>query len=406
MSESNKLLIGISGSIAAYKIAFVISHFKKRGWDIRVIATPSALEFVGAATLEGLCGSPVIDDDFTSGRMMSHIDLARWADVFLIAPATANTLNSLAYGVGNNILNSTYLAYEQKKPLLIAPAMNTQMLLHPTVQNSLKILEKNGAHILPTENGLLACGEVGSGKLLDPEQIIFAVDKALIAKNPKFNILLTLGGTRVPIDSVRSITNTSTGATGSLLADALIRAGYSLTVLAAKNAQTPKLVEDLFFFDTYEDLETLLEKQIKEKKFSHIIQMAAISDFTVDYTSHKLSSKEKLNIALTPTKKLISKIRKWSPKTFLVGFKLTAGASKQEVDLAIQSVFSHGANAVIHNDLFKISSDQHPMHLYNEQGFLRSVDKKQDLALLIISLLNDTLKNIKKSNEVSYDSLS
>lgn len=410
MFPSKKLLIGITGSIAAFKVATVISSFRKKGWEVKVIATPSALEFIGQATLEGLSENEVLTSDFSPGKMMSHITLARWADIFLIAPATAKTLNALAAGTGDGILHTTYLAYESHKPLLVAPAMNTQMLNHPTTQNALSVLATRGVQLLSPDSGALACGEFGDGRMMEPADIEASIERALAPKNKATKILLTMGGTRVPIDGVRSITNTSSGATGAQLADDLYLKGYDVTVLAAKSAVQPKLVTSIKLFDTYDDLENQLETTLKTHRFNHVIHMAAVSDFKVEHSSHKIPSGEEVTLKLTPTKKLIAQIKALAPQAFLTGFKLTVNASPQDVDNAVKSVIRNGANAVIHNDTNHISKSAHTFTLYSYQGPIATVGQKADL----VSLFTNTLfaadfpfgTNTQRSSEVSYDSLS
>lgn len=405
MFPSKKLLIGVTGSIAAFKVAHVISHFKKMGWDVRTIATPSALQFIGQATLEGLSENEVLTSDFTPGKMMSHIDVARWADVFLIAPATAKAINNLAAGTGDGVLYSTYLAYETNKPLLIAPAMNTQMLVHPTTQASLKTLETNGATLLKTESGLLACGETGEGRLLEPEHIVAAVERALAPKNQTTKILITMGGTRVPIDSVRSITNTSSGATGAQLADDLFRQGYNVTVIAGMHAQRPTLIQNVLNFDTYHDLEAVLQSHLKTHSYTHIIHMAAVSDFVVPTTKGKLSSGTTVALDLVPTKKLISMIKSLAPQSFLTGFKLTVNETPADVEKSVKTVFRNSADAVVHNDTSQISKSHHTFTLYLPQGPVATVNQKSELVSLFT---NSLIKNTQSLNasEVRYDSLS
>ncbi len=405
MLASKKLLIGISGSIAAFKIAHVISHFRKQGWEVRTIATASALEFIGTATLEGLSDHPVLTSDFTPGKMMSHIDWARWADVFLIAPATAKTINNLAAGTGDGPLYSTYLAYEGHKPLLIAPAMNSQMLAHPTTQTSLKTLKDNGVTLLEPDSGLLACGEVGGGRLVEPEVIITAVERALAPKNQNTKILITLGGTRVAIDSVRSITNTSTGSSGAQLADDLYRRGFNVTVMAAVSAQKPNLVQNILTFDTYNDLAELLQSHLKVHSYNHIVHMAAVSDFVVPISAGKISSGETLTLELVPTQKLTAVIKSQAPQSFLTAFKLTVNASASDVDKSVKSVFRTGADAVIHNDTSHISKSNHTFTLHMPQGPVATVDKKSELVSLFANSLISNTQSLNAS-EVRYDSLS
>ncbi len=171
-----RLLILLSGSISCYKACFVISHLVQSGIEVRTVATPSALQFIGKATLEGLTGHPVASDMWESGRAMEHINLARWADLALVCPATANTINRLSAGMADDLVGSLFLAWEiQKKPWWIAPAMNVAMLNHPLTQASLQKLSNVGVRVLPTDSGPLACGEEGAGRLLEPGKIITEV---------------------------------------------------------------------------------------------------------------------------------------------------------------------------------------------------------------------------------------
>lgn len=171
-----RLLCLLSGSISCYKACFAISRLAQAGIEIQTVATPAALQFVGRATLEGLTGRPVFTDLWEPGRAMDHIDLARWADLALVAPATANTINRLAAGLADDPIGTLFLAWElDKKPWWVAPAMNAAMLAHPTTQAALQKLDALGIRVLPTGQGALACGEEGAGRLLEPEQLVMQV---------------------------------------------------------------------------------------------------------------------------------------------------------------------------------------------------------------------------------------
>ncbi|HTJ79837.1 MAG TPA: flavoprotein [Rariglobus sp.] len=171
-----RLLFLLSGSISCYKACFAISRLVQAGIEVRTVATPSALQFVGKATLEGLTGQPVFTDLWESGRAMDHIDLARWADLALVAPATANTLNRLAAGLADDPVGTLFLAWElKKKPWWVAPAMNVAMFNHALTQASLQKLSSLGVRVLPTGEGALACGEEGAGRLLEPEQLVMQI---------------------------------------------------------------------------------------------------------------------------------------------------------------------------------------------------------------------------------------
>lgn len=171
-----RLLFILTGSISCYKACFAISRLVQAGIEVRTAATPAALKFVGAATLEGLTGQPVFSDLWEEGRAMDHIQLARWADLALVAPATANTINRLAAGLADDVVGTLFLAWElKKKPWWVAPAMNVAMLDHPVTQASLARLPALGVRVLGTGSGALACGEEGAGRLLEPEQLVTEV---------------------------------------------------------------------------------------------------------------------------------------------------------------------------------------------------------------------------------------
>jgi len=171
MSTQPKVLLGLSGSIAAYKACTVISRLVQAGVTVQCVATPAALRFIGRATLEGLSGRPIYSDLWENGRALDHIALAREADLALLCPATANTLNRLAAGLADDCLGTLFLAWERKKPWWIAPAMNPHMWTHPTTTAAVERLKTWGAHILEPADGLHACGDTGVGRLMDPEQI-------------------------------------------------------------------------------------------------------------------------------------------------------------------------------------------------------------------------------------------
>ena len=182
MSRSNVLFL-LSGSIACYKACTAISRLAQAGVTVQTVATPAALKFVGPATLEGLSGRPVFSDLFESGRALDHIELARAADLALVCPATANTINRLAAGLADDAIGALFLAWELKdKPWWIAPAMNVKMWEHPATTASLEKLRSWGMRVLEPAAGALACGEIGPGRLAEPEQIAAEVLSALAKK--------------------------------------------------------------------------------------------------------------------------------------------------------------------------------------------------------------------------------
>ncbi len=171
-SKSKRVLLQMTGSIAAYKACQLISDLKKEAYDVQIVASPSLFHFIGRATLEGLSGHSVFTDMYEQGRAMDHIQLARESDLMILCPATANTINKLAAGVADDFIGALFLANNFKTPYWIVPAMNTEMYQHPATVTSLERLSKWGCRVFKTEDGRLACGEYGHGKMIEPSEIL------------------------------------------------------------------------------------------------------------------------------------------------------------------------------------------------------------------------------------------
>lgn len=214
---NKNILIGLTGSIAAYKTAELIRHFKKAGANVKVVATESSLLFIGEKTLETLSDNPVFVDMFQKRLETGHISLADWADLFVIAPISANSISKIATGIADNLLTSIACAYlGSKKPLFIAPAMNVGMWNNPFVQENIQKLKSVGVQIINPIEGELACGYNGIGKMDEPINIFNFVKNSLIEKKNK-KIVITSGGTKEYIDPVRFISNASSGKMGAIL---------------------------------------------------------------------------------------------------------------------------------------------------------------------------------------------
>lgn len=412
-SPSKKIVFQISGSIAAFKACSVISKLVQEGHEVQTLVSKAALNFVGPATLEGLTGRPVAQSMFASGEMMGHIDWARWADVLVLCPATANTINHLAQGTADDLIGSVFLAQDFSKPYLIFPAMNSLMLRHPATQKSLEILSKWGATVFPTTSGALACGEIGEGKLLDPEFIYDEIMEACQSKGSTPNkpkphlsrkILVTAGGTREPLDGVRYLANTSTGKTGVYLAEKLAQRGHQ--VLLLKSSQVPQpnpygslIVED---FDSFQDLESRMKIQLGSSEFDILIHAAAVSDFSLQQIENslgdQLSADEKipsgspLCLKLRPNPKLINFVRQWSKRTDIkvVGFKLTKANNEKDRKFAVQKLFLQSqADFVVSNDLSEITEDQHLFRIYSPKGMVSFGKTKVDMAEKLIQLVEN-----------------
>ncbi len=387
MSKS-KILVLVTGSIAAYKACYLVSKLVQNAFEVKIAASKSALEFIGAASLEGLSGNKIAHDTFEDGGAMDHINLVRWADLIIAAPASANFINKTANGIGDDLISTLVLAHDFKKPFLICPAMNTQMYLHPATQKSIKNLREYGFEILETQSGVLACGEIGLGKLLDPDAIYDAIIKALgapapspekIAKNKAKEVLIISGGTIEPIDNVRAITNTSSGKTGANLAQFFDAMGADIVFLTAKNGARPDIDCETHEFTNFQSLYKQAIELIKQNQFDAIINIAAIADYSVskitangsDISGDKISSEiDEMQIHLTKNPKLIDEFKNLSDAK-LVGFKLTSNANENEVLAAVEKqIKSAKSDFVIHNDLSQISQNkaQHSFHIYNNNG--------------------------------------
>lgn len=389
-----RILFMMSGSIACAKATSLISAWRKDGHTVRVAATPSVREFVGPATLEGLSGAPVFGDTFEAGRAMDHIELARWAELVVVCPATANLLAKFANGIADDAVSTLWQAtWARGVPQFLAPAMNTHMWDYPATRENVERLRGWGVHVLPTAEGELACGETGAGRLLEPEEIRRRVEELLQQDRPGRGrrVLVTGGGTREPIDAVRYIGNHSTGRTAAVLADELAARGFEVTWLGGAGALEPGPAVRRRRYVTFQDLSDGLESLLGETRYDAVIHAAAVSDFSVDRAGGdasglKLPSGQALSLSLTPNPKLLKRLRGWSRNADLVvvGFKLTVGAGDAAVDTAVGRLFADGAcDFVVHNDFERISSKRHAYELRARTGHRGSAEDTVALAGLI-----------------------
>lgn len=364
MSNSRKILFMMSGSIAGFKAAQAISLLVQQGHEVQVAATKSTYEFIGRATLEGLTGKPVADDLWENGRAMDHIHLARWADLALLCPASANSIAKIAHGLADDMVGTLALAWERHKPFHIFPAMNREMLAADATQDNLKLLAKRGFHIAATGEGNLACGEVGGGRLLEPEQII----ATLLGLTPRSlgKVLVTAGATREPIDGIRFISNVSTGQTGAGLTDKLRGLGWDVTYLHGVGAQRPTTRGRDLAFDDFKDLDMKLRTELSTTDYAGVIHAAAVSDYSVEgaQTNLKLKTDQELSLKLKSNFKILPLLKEYSRNKdiFVLGFKLTLNADAEQGVAAARSVLGPSVDAVVTNDWSLVNKDRgsHP----------------------------------------------
>jgi phosphopantothenoylcysteine decarboxylase/phosphopantothenate--cysteine ligase len=401
MSGSNILFI-FTGSIACFKACDAVSRLVQRGHTVRTVATPSALKFIGPATLEGLTGSPALQDTFAPGAALEHINLTRWADAVVVCPATANMINRFAAGLGDDLVGALFLAHDRTKPWLIAPAMNPAMWSHPATVAAVAKLQEWGVRFLAVGEGRTACGETGEGRLAEPDEIVAAVEAAVEKPLHRLRVLVTSGGTSEPIDGVRVLTNTSTGRTGAGIAAHLARCGHETVLLRARTAQGSgeSLREETF--ETFAELDSALARLLGTGRFDAVIHAAAVGDFGIESVTvdgqvqpvgaTKLDSKFPPLLRLKENPKLVEKVRGLSPTPLkLVAFKLTRGADAASGRAAARTLLgSSGADWVVHNDLADrpAGDGPFPADIYQADGSLAEhCADRADLAATLERLL-------------------
>lgn len=350
-------MIGVTGGIAAYKIPQLVRDFKKNGAEIKVVMTDSATEFVTALTLSTLTQNEVVVGSFprlTESILQAstwHIDLAQWADVMLIAPATANTIAKLSYGIADNSV--TTLALAMRGPVMLSPSMDVDMWNHPITQSNISQLQQLGYHILQPAEGELASGLTGAGRLPDLPKIQQSIENLLAETNRDLigkKILITAGPTYEPIDPVRFIGNRSSGKMGFALAAAAVHRGAEVTLVTGKtHLTTPRLVKRIDVVTAAQMYNAVMKN--KHNKDS-IIMAAAVADYTpVKFYNQKikknLQDKNQFIIQLKPTKDILKELGTKKGKTVLVGF---AVETENEIKNAKMKLYDKNLDAIVLNN--------------------------------------------------------
>jgi phosphopantothenoylcysteine decarboxylase/phosphopantothenate--cysteine ligase len=321
VKSTQRILLGVTGGVAAYKTAELVRLFVKAGKEVTVVMTESATQFVGTATFQALSGKPVYTDlwDRRPDNGMAHIDLTRSADVMLIAPASADFLARLVHGRSDDLLTTTVLA--RTIPLIVAPAMNLQMWENPATQRNIAQLREDGVEIFGPGNGEQACGEVGDGRMLEPEQIAAALEawaqpKSLLGRR----VLITAGPTQEAIDPVRVVTNHSSGKMGYALAQACAEAGANVTLVSGPTALAtpfwiaPGRIERINVVSAA-DMLNAVEANVDEADI--FIAVAAVADYRpITSAEQKIKKKDaNLTLELAPTTDILAKIAKHARKS-------------------------------------------------------------------------------------------
>lgn len=325
MLTGKTVLLGVSGSIAAYKTAYLASALKKLDADVHVLMTQNATNFINPITFETLTGNKCLVDTFDRNFEFSveHVSLAKQADVVMIAPASANVIGKLAHGIADDMLTTTVMACKCKK--IVAPAMNTRMFENPIVQDNLKILTRYGYEVISPATGYLACGDTGAGKMPEPQELLeYILQEIECEKNMQgLKVLVTAGPTQEAIDPVRYITNHSTGKMGYAIAKMAARRGAEVTLVSGQTALEAQQFVDTISVRSARDMFEVVTGRAAEQDI--IIKAAAVADYRPKHVSDQKMKKKDgdLVIELERTDDILASLgENRRPGQFLCGFAM------------------------------------------------------------------------------------
>lgn len=351
MLTGKHILLGITGSIAAYKAASLVRLLVKAGCEVQVLMTPLAKQFITPLTMATLSKRPILVEFFDpeNGAWNSHIKLGEWADCMLIAPATANTLAKMAHGVADNLLLTSYLS--ARCPVAVAPAMDLDMFAHEATQVNLRLLKERGVKVVDPGSGFLASGLEGKGRMAEPEEIIDFLQELFDEKKKSLagkHLLVTAGGTREAIDPVRFITNHSTGKMGYAIAEALARRGACVSLISGPTQlPRPKGVERV---DVVSAEEMYQATTARFEEADGAVMCAAVADYTpLRVADHKIKkSDDDLTLPLKRTRDIAAELGRMKGNRLLVGFALE---TDHEQEHATQKLDKKNLDFIVLNSL-------------------------------------------------------
>lgn len=390
MLRNKNILIGITGGIAAYKICELVRMFKKNDANVKVVLTPSAKEFVTELTMDTLSQERVYTEQFnTSDKKPDHIALCDWADLFVIAPASANTIGKLASGIADNLLTSLACAF--KGTMLIAPAMNTGMWENRFVQKNIKALKNAGMHIVEPESGFLACGTCGKGRLASVEKV-FNEAALLLYENRALKgkkIIITAGGTRENIDPVRYIGNYSSGKMGKALADSAYNAGADVVLVCTFEETKPYKTVCV---NSAEEMEDAVKKE--SQNADCVIMAAAVADYRPAKCAEskiKKDKNEELIIKLVKNPDILANLCKNKKENqIIVGF---CAESDDLIENAKEKFAKKGCDFLVANDITRkdiaFSSDYNEVYILSKDSSTVKIDRdtKENIAKRILETI-------------------
>ena len=399
MLKGKTVVIGVSGGIAVYKACDIVSRLKKLNANVHVIMTKSAAEFVTPLTFQSLSQNYVVSDMFEEPKTwdVEHISLAKKADVFLIAPATANVIGKISNGIADDMLTTTVMATTGK--VLIAPAMNTNMYKNPILQRNIRTLKELGYNFVNPESGRLACGDVGEGKLASPETIVEAVVDLFSNQKKDLEgkkILITAGPTVESIDPVRYLTNRSTGKMGYAIAKVAASRGADVTLVSGPtNIEPPSNIKKLVKVQSAKDMYNAIIDNFDENQV--IIKSAAVADYKPkNYCNKKVKkSNDDLVIELDRNKDIAYEIGKIKKDKILVGF---AAETNDLIENAKRKVEKKNLDFIVANDLTEegagFGTDTNIVKIIDREGNISKYPqmKKDEVAGVILDKVKSLLE--------------
>lgn len=394
--EGKNVVLGVTGGIAAYKAVDVVSRLVKLGANVNVIMTENATKFVSPLTFQSLSHNKVVSDMFSEVQYwdIEHISLAQKADIFVVAPATANVIGKIANGIADDMLTTTIMA--TKARVLIAPAMNTNMYTNPLYEDNEKKLKDLGYKFINPASGLLACGDIGSGKLAKSKDIANRIEKILISKNQLKGkrVLVTAGPTIEKIDPVRYITNRSTGKMGYAIAKIADSYGATVELVSGPTSIEKPNVSEII---NIESADEMFREVMKRKDADVIIMTAAVSDYKPKNTYDQKFKKAKgpLSIELSRNKDILKTLGENKNNQILVGF---AAETENIEKYAKKKLKEKNLDFIVANDVSKkysgFGSDMNEVIIYDKNGqSVLEIMSKDDVAKEIINKIVGLLES-------------
>ena len=390
MLDGRRVLLAVTGGVAAYKSAYLARRLVESNAEVRVILTDSALEFIGPQTFAAITGTQPYTSLFSEDRSVSpHTELARWSHLVVVAPATAATIGKIATGISSDLVSATLLA--ARCPVLMAPAMHTEMWGHPSTQRNIEILSGDGYRFIGPFEGPLAGGDVGLGRVAEPDEIMEAVEDLLNPSDDALRVLITAGGTREPIDPVRYVGNRSSGKMGHAIADEAASRGLRVTLVTASQRPSAPGIKVV----SVETAEEMLAA-VSGIETDVAIMAAAVADFRpADSTDAKIARADGLDaIELEPTPDILASVVAREERPFVVGFAAETG----DVTRAIEKAQRKEVDLLVYNDVTEPGSgfdtDTNRVVVIDAEGGTDEwpLMSKQDVAARLLDLVVSQLE--------------